>query len=63
MRDFVKIISIPDKELFSETYVGCTASYLSELYNAPVGFVGPPHLRQLFALFAAAKGLLLLDIG
>ena len=24
---FVKIISIPDEELFSETYVGCTASY------------------------------------
>ena len=23
----VKIISIPDEELFSETYVGCTASY------------------------------------
>ena len=27
----VKIISIPDEELFSETYVGCTASYLSKL--------------------------------
>ena len=24
---FVKIMSIPDEELFSETYVGCTASY------------------------------------
>ena len=24
---FVKIISIPDEELFSEMYVGCTASY------------------------------------
>ena len=24
---FVKIISIPDEELFSETAVGCTASY------------------------------------
>ena len=24
---FVKIISIHDKELISETYVGCTASY------------------------------------
>ena len=23
----VKIISIPDEELFSETYLGCTASY------------------------------------
>ena len=23
----VKIISMPDKELFSETYVRCTASY------------------------------------
>ena len=24
---FVKIISIPDEQLFSETYVGCNASY------------------------------------
>ena len=24
---FVKTISIPDEELFSETYVGCTTSY------------------------------------
>ena len=24
---FVKMISIPDEELFSETYVGCTTSY------------------------------------
>ena len=24
---FVKIISIPDEESFSETHVGCTASY------------------------------------
>ena len=24
---FIKSISIPDEELFSETYVGCTASY------------------------------------
>ena len=24
---FVKIISIPDEELFSETYFRCTASY------------------------------------
>ena len=45
---FVKIISIPDEELFSETYVGCTASYFSKLYDVPVGFVAPPpQLRSL----------------
>ena len=27
VRVFVKIISTPDDELFSETAVGCTASY------------------------------------
>ena len=26
-RGFVKIMSIPDEELLSETAVGCTASY------------------------------------
>ena len=28
---FVKIISIPDEELFSGTYVGCTASYFVKM--------------------------------
>ena len=28
---FVKIFSIPDEELFSETYVGCTALYEGHL--------------------------------
>ena len=27
VRGFVKIISVPDEELFSETAVRCTASY------------------------------------
>ena len=38
---FVKIIYIPDEELFSETYFGCTASLFVLLYDVPVGFVSP----------------------
>ena len=41
---FVKIISIPDEELFSETYVGCTDHTLSKLYDVTVGFSSPPSL-------------------
>ena len=29
---------------------------LSKLYNVPVGFVTPLHLRQCIALFAVAEG-------
>ena len=36
---------------------------LSKLYDVPVGFVTPPHLRQCIALIAVAQGWLLLDIG
>ena len=35
----------------------------SKLYDVPVGFVLPPHLRLCIALLAVAKGWLLLDIG
>ena len=38
---FIKIISIPDEEWFSETAVGCTASYFVKLYHVPIGFVNP----------------------
>ena len=41
VRFIVKIISIPDEELFSETAVGCTASYFLKVYDVPVGFVPP----------------------
>ena len=61
---FVKIISIPDEELFSETAIGCTASYFVYIIDdIPVDFVAPhPHLRQcIIALFAVAEGWMLLD--
>ena len=47
---FIKIISIPNKEEFSETAVGCTASY----FDVPVGVVTPSSVPE---------GLLLLHIG
>ena len=42
---FVKIISIPDEELFSETSVGCTTSYFVKImwyYRWFSTFVPPP---------------------
>ena len=41
---FVKSFSIPDDELFSETYVGVTLHTLSKLYDVPVGCVTHPPL-------------------
>ena len=38
---FVKIINIPDEELFSETYIGCTASYLVLIIWCCRWFVSP----------------------
>ena len=63
-RGLVKLISIPDEELFSETYVGAPLHTLSKLYDVPVGLVAPPppHLRQCIALYAVVEGWLLLDI-
>ena len=49
---FVKIFSIPDEELFSETAIGCALHTLSKLYDVPVGFVNrppPSHLSQCIA--------------
>ena len=58
-----KIISIPDEELFSETYVGCTASYFVKIIWYSRWFCIPPLLRQCIVIFAVAEGWLLLDIG
>ena len=57
------IISIPDEELFSETTVGCTASYFVKVIWCSRWFCTPPILRLCIALFAVAEGWLLLDIG
>ena len=63
-RNFVKIISIPEKELFSETAVGYTASYFFKIIWCSRWFcISSPRLRQRIALFAFIEGWLLLDIG
>ena len=65
VRFIVWIISIPDEELFSETAVGCTASYFVKIIWCSRWFCKPPPpiLRLCIALFAVAEGWLLLDIG
>ena len=40
----VEIISIPDEELFSETAVGCTASYFVKIIWCSCWFCTPPPL-------------------
>ena len=57
----VKIISIPDKELFAGGNVGCIAAYFVNYLMFPVGVVAPPppHFKQCFDLFAVAEGWLL----
>ena len=40
----VKIISIPDEELFSETAVGCTVSYFVKIIWCSCWFCNPPPL-------------------
>ena len=60
----VLIISIPDEELFSETAVGCTASYFVKIIWCSCWFwTPPPILRLSIAYFAVAEGWLLLVIG
>ena len=59
---FVKTIRIPDDDLFSETIVGCTASYFVKTMFT-MNFVHPFHLSQCIDLIAVAEGWLLLDIG
>ena len=53
----------PDEELFSQTVVGCTASYFVKIIWCSRWFCNPPILRVCIALFAVAEGWLLLDIG
>ena len=49
------LISIPDEELFSEAAVGCTASYLSKLYDVPVGFVTPTSYFETVYCFICGR--------
>ena len=38
-------MSIPEEEYFSETDIGCTATYFVKSYDVvPLGFVPPPYL-------------------
>ena len=57
---FVNIIGIPDEELFSETSVGCTASYICLDY---IMFPLVVYAPQCIAIIAVAVGWMLLDIG
>ena len=60
---FIKILSIPDEEWFSEMAVGCTATYFIKIFkDISVGFVTPPSFEAVYSLFAVAEGWLLLDI-
>ena len=61
----IKIFSIPDEELFSETYVACTASYFVSIIRCSrwFGTCIPPLLRKCNVIFAVAEGWLLLDFG
>ena len=45
---FVKIISIPDEKLFSETYIGALLHTFSKLYDVLVGFVNPPSFEAVY---------------
>ena len=50
LRVFVKIISIPDEKLFSETAVGAPLANLSKLYDVPFGF-NPPFIGSSVLLY------------
>ena len=54
---FVKIISISDEELFSETVLGYTATYLVLNYIMFPLVFNPHHLRICFPVFAVADRL------
>ena len=49
---FVKIISIPDEELFSETYVRCTAFSLSK---CSLWFCNPPSLLRQWICYICGR--------
>ena len=53
---FVKIISIPDEELFSERASGEPLHTLSKLYDVPVCFVIPLFLDSVFLYLRSPKG-------
>ena len=61
---FAKVI-FPDEEFFSETSVGCIASYfvLMIIQCSHWFCILPPLLRHCIAIFAIAEGWMLLDIG
>ena len=44
----VKIISILDEELFSETAVWCTASFFVKIICIPVGFITPASFEAVY---------------
>ena len=60
VRGFVKILSIPDEELFTKRPSGVLLHTLSKVYDVPVGSISPhTYLRQCIVLFAVAECCLL----
>ena len=51
----VRIISIPDEELFSETTVGAMLHNLSKLYDVPVGFVTLPYFETVHCFICGRR--------
>ena len=52
----ILIISIPNEELFSETAVGCIASYfVSKLYLVPVGSPPPPSFDAVYCFICGRR--------
>ena len=52
----VQIISIPDEDLFSETAVGCTASYVVKIIWCSCWFcTPPPYLEAEYCLFCGRR--------
>ena len=51
----VSIISIPDEELFSETTVGCTASYFVKIIWCSCWFCIPPYFEAEYCLFCGRR--------
>ena len=43
---FIKIVSIPDEEYFSETAVGCTATYFVKILECSRWLCKPPPPRR-----------------
>ena len=51
VQTFIKMISIPDEEYFSETALECTVSYFVKIKLIAFGFVHPPSFVQVCFIY------------